>query len=224
MRQALDLAAGQTLCNAYSFILLNIGLIIEIRLLTKGYFTVSEEVLIERLLARDEQALQYLYRQYSRSLSLVIFRIVRDETLTQDVLQEGLLKVWLTIDSYDPQRGRLYTWMARVCANHAIDLLRSRGYRAHQGYRSLDVSAAQQAPAAATFNPDHLGLRELTGRLAPRQREVIDLLYFEGYTQAEAAQQLGLPLGTVKTLARAALQGLARLVGSRPKPTGKKPG
>ena len=69
---------------------------------------------------------------------------------------------------------------------------------------------AQQAPAATAFNPDHIGVRELTLHLKPRQREEIDPLCFSGYTQAEPAEELGIPPATVKTRTRAALLVLAK--------------
>lgn len=172
----------------------------------------DDDVLVQRLLARDEHALRLLQARYGNSLSGVIRRLVRDEVLAQDVLQEGLLKVWLGIASYDAERSRLFTWMARICTNHAVDMLRSPRHRFHRKNPSLDVDSAQQAPAASTFEPEHIGVRELTLSLKPKQREVIDLLYFGGYTQSQAAERLGIPLATVKTRARAALQVLAKVV------------
>jgi len=171
----------------------------------------DEAALVQRLLARDEQALRLVQERYAKSLQTAIMRLVRDEALAQDLLQEGLLKIWLSIDRYDPERGRLFTWMVRVCCNHAIDVMRSPRNRFHQANQSLEVGRAQRAPAAATFNPEHIGVRELTFQLKLRQREVIDLLYFGGCTQVEAAEQLGIPLATVKTRARAALVALALL-------------
>ncbi|ALW86882.1 hypothetical protein AUC43_18445 [Hymenobacter sedentarius] len=171
----------------------------------------DEAALVQRLLARDEQALRLVQERYARSLQLAIQRLVRDEVLAQDVLQEGLLKIWLSIASYDPERGRFFTWMVRVCCNHAIDVLRSPRQRFHQGNKSLEVSAAQQASSPASFNPEHIGVRELTLELKPKQREVVELLCFGGCTQVEAAEQLGVPLATVKTRARAALVALARV-------------
>ncbi|MET4075159.1 sigma-70 family RNA polymerase sigma factor [Hymenobacter sp. UYCo722] len=171
----------------------------------------EEAVLVERLLARDEQALRLLHERYARSLLNVINRLVHDQELAEDLLQEGMLKVWLSIGHYDAGRGRLFTWMVRVCCNRAIDALRSPRHRFHQDTRPLEVSGAQRASAPPTFNPEHIGLRELTLKLKPRQREIIDLLYFGGCTQAEAAEQLGIPLATVKTRARTAIQVLAQL-------------
>ncbi|MCC2548499.1 sigma-70 family RNA polymerase sigma factor [Hymenobacter sp. BT175] len=171
----------------------------------------DEQNLVRRLLARDEQALHLLEARYARNLLSVLVRLVRDRELAEDVLQEGLLKVWLSIGSYDPDKGRLFTWMVRVCCNQAVDAMRSPRYRFHKGNKSLEVAGAQRAPAPPSFRPEHIGLRELTLQLKSAQRAVIDLLYFGGYTQAEAAEELGIPLATVKTRARAALVALARV-------------
>jgi RNA polymerase sigma factor (sigma-70 family) len=169
-----------------------------------------EAALVAQLVARDERALRVLYDRYANNLLTVILRVVHDKALAQDVLQEGLLKVWLSIASYDASRGRLFTWMVRVCCNQAIDAVRSPRHRFNSAAQSLDVTGVQRAPAATSFNPEHIGLRELLLHLKPRQREVIDLLYFGGCTQVEAAEQLGIPLATVKTRARAALLVLTR--------------
>ena len=168
----------------------------------------DETALVQRLLARDERALRLVYERHAAGLLTVIRRVVRDEGLAQDMLQEGLLKVWLSVGRYDPERGRLFTWMVRVCCNHAIDALRNPRHRFQRGQPSLEVSGAQWLAAPDAFNPEHIGVRELALRLKPKQREVVELLYFGGCTQAEAAEQLGIPLSTVKTRARAALVAL----------------
>ncbi|MGY2134496.1 RNA polymerase sigma factor [Hymenobacter sp. HD11105] len=171
----------------------------------------EEERLVQRLLARDERALGLLYRQYGPTLRHAIRRLVRQEELVQDILQEGLLRIWRHIGRYDPARGRLFTWMQRICCYHAIDVLRSARHHLHTRGQSLDTDAARYLPAPCTFQPEHIGVRDLTQRLAPAHRELIALLYFQGYTHVEAAEQLGLPLGTAKTRARAALQVLSKL-------------
>ena len=170
----------------------------------------DEAQLVGRLVTRDEQALRLLHARYGKNLLALILRLVRDEALAQDVLQEAWLKIWLSIASYDAERGRLFTWMARVCSNHAVDVLRSRRLQFHRQNQSLDGAGAKLV-APASFKPEHIGVRELTWRLKPRQREVIDLLYFGGCTQTEAAEELGIPLATVKTRARAALLVLTAL-------------
>lgn len=170
-----------------------------------------EQELVQRLLARDERALGQLYEQYARNLFTVILRVVQDEALAQDVLQEGLLKVWLSIGSYEATRGRLFTWMVRVCCNQAIDVLRSPRHRFHRRNPSLEAAGAHYSPAPTAFYPEHIGVRELIVQLKPRQQEVMDLLYFGGCAQAETAEQLAIPLATVKTRARAALAVLSHM-------------
>lgn len=91
--------------------------------------------------------------------------------------------------------------------------MRSPRHRFHQRNKPLEVLAVSQISAPASFNPKHIGLRELTLQHKPRQLAVIDLLYFGGCTQVEAAQEPDIPLATVKTRARAALVALARLAG-----------
>ena len=172
----------------------------------------AEDVLVQRLLARDEQALRLLYENYSKSLLLVITRLVRNEELARDILQESLLKVWTNIGSYDADRGRLFTWMARICGNMAIDVLRTPRQRFHAATQVLDLTPTGHMSATSSFNPEHIGLRELTHHLTPVQREVVELLYFGGCTQAEASEQLGIPLATVKSRVRGALKVLARLM------------
>lgn len=113
----------------------------------------DEDLLVQRLIARDEQALRILHDRCARNLLHVIARPVRDESLAQDILQEdsrsGLASTATT-------RGRLFTWMVRVCCNKAIDALRSPRHRFHRDTRSLEVSGAQRAQPLARSTPSTL--------------------------------------------------------------------
>ncbi|TGE12814.1 RNA polymerase sigma factor [Hymenobacter elongatus] len=170
----------------------------------------SDDVLVQRLYARDEAAMTVFYDKYGRILYSVILRIVRHETLAEDALQESMIKIWYSFDSYDTNRGRLFTWALNVCRNAAIDHLRTRHYHEKQKTDSLEKSAASYQVASVGFQPEHIGLRELVMALKPNDRKIIDLLYFGGFTQAEVADELQVPLGTVKTRARAAMQALSK--------------
>ena len=175
--------------------------------------TAAEAALVSRLRARDETAMTEFYDRYSAALYGVIQRIVKAEDEAEDVLQEALVKIWHAIESYDPSKGRLFTWVVNISRNLAIDKIRSRQHRVSSRTQGLDDSlAAQRQAAPATFRPEHVGLQEITKQLVPEQRQVIDLLYFGGFTQSEAAEELNLPLGTVKTRARTALKILAKLI------------
>lgn len=172
----------------------------------------SEDVLVQRLRARDEAAMTLFYDKYSAALYGVILRIVKKEEIAEDVLQEGLVKIWHSFSSYDASKGRLFTWVLNVCRNLAIDKIRSRQYRVGSRTQTLEDSTAMRQAAPSSFRPEHIGLQEMTSQLSPEQKQVIDLLYFGGFTQSEVAEELDLPLGTVKTRARAAIKVLAKLI------------
>lgn len=175
--------------------------------------TAAEEELVRRLYARDEAALTVFYERYGEALYGVILRIVKAEEVAEDVLQECLVKIWNSFATYDAGRGRLYTWVLNISRNLAIDKIRSRQHRVGALTQELDGSpTAQRQAAPVTFRPEHIGLQEITQKLIPEQRQIIDLLYFGGFTQSEVAEELNLPLGTVKTRARTALKVLAKLI------------
>ena len=175
--------------------------------------TAAEEELVRRLYARDEAALTVFYDRYGEALYGVILRIVKAEEVAEDVLQECLVKIWTSFGAYDAGRGRLYTWVLNICRNLAIDKIRSRQHRVGSLTQGLDESlTAQRQAAPVSFRPEHIGLQEITQKLIPEQRQIIDLLYFGGFTQSEVAEELNLPLGTVKTRARTALKVLAKLI------------
>ncbi|MFN3793669.1 MAG: RNA polymerase sigma factor [Chitinophagaceae bacterium] len=164
----------------------------------------SETELVYLLKQRSESAFSYLYDNYAQSLNAVILNIVPDHDLVQDVLQEVFVKIWKQIESYDAQKGRLFTWMLNIARNAAIDLVRSKGYRKQQQSGELTDRNAESAGSSQVAT-DHIGLRKLVYQLKEEQRILVELAYFQGYTQDEIAQLLNIPLGTVKTRLRAAL-------------------
>ena len=175
--------------------------------------TAAEAALVRRLQGRDESAMTEFYDRYSAALYGVIHRIVKDEDEAADVLQETLVKIWHAMAGYDAGKGRLFTWIVNISRNLAIDKIRSRQHRVGSRTQGLDESpAAHYAAAPDSFRPEHIGLQEITEKLVPEQKQIIDLLYFGGFTQSEAAEELNLPLGTVKTRARTALKVLAKLI------------
>jgi RNA polymerase sigma-70 factor (ECF subfamily) len=173
----------------------------------------SQDILIERLKQQDASALSELYDAYGGALYGVVLRIVRTPEVAEQVLQDVFLKVWRSIESYDATKGRLFTWLANIARNAAIDAVRSAQYRQQQKTDSLEILV--HSPGNSGINPDHIGLRELVGQLEEKHRTLIELLYFQGYTQEEAAEAVGIPLGTVKTRVRQALRELRRAFGEQ---------
>ena len=174
---------------------------------------VSESILVEKLIQRDQQAFQWLYDQYSPALYGVVLRIVRDDDQAADLLQDIFIKIWKNLDAYDASKGRLFTWMLNVSRNTAIDSLRSRKTQPFAEIRTdvENVHMVDREHNTEQPKAEHIGLKDVVNKLRPERKELIDLVYFGGYTHEEAAEKLNLPLGTVKTRVRAALQELKQL-------------
>jgi len=143
---------------------------------------------------------------YSGALLGVISRIVPNTEIAEDLLQETFIKIWNCADSYDPTKGRLFTWMMNIARNLSIDKLRSKDFRNASKNQDIEKNVDFiDEQKKVTFNSDTLGLRDLVTALKPEFNNVLNMVYFKGYTHVEAAEELNLPLGTVKTRIRMAI-------------------
>ena len=175
--------------------------------------TIEENELTGMLKSGVANAMAILYQNYSAAIYGVILRIVQSEEAAEDVLQEAFIKIWKNIEKYDPAKGRLFTWLVNIARNTAIDSLRVKDYTIKSQIRSLDNSVRTVNRQHKVYTPtDHIGLKEIINKLKPDYKILIDKLYFEGYTQEEAARELNIPLGTVKTRIRAAINVLREIV------------
>ena len=158
------------------------------------------------LKSRDSRAFSYLYDNYSSSLYTVIAQLVNDMEIANDVLQEVFINIWRKIESYDPVKGRLFTWMLNIARNASIDTLRSRSYQNSQKNQPLqENSELLEGGRLSAINVDNIGLKKVVERLKKEHRVLIELAYFKGYTHEEISQIEDIPLGTVKTRIRNAL-------------------
>ncbi|MBK9336516.1 MAG: sigma-70 family RNA polymerase sigma factor [Lewinellaceae bacterium] len=173
--------------------------------------TITQDHYIARLQQQDESVIGDLYDAYSGALYGVVLRIVQSPELAQQVLQDTFLKVWRNAAGYDSAKGRLFTWLVNIARNTAIDATRSAQFKQRQKTDSID--ALVHSPGGHSLNPDHIGVREMVSRLDEKYRLLVDLMYFQGYTQEEAAEETGIPLGTVKTRLRYAIGELRRIFG-----------
>jgi RNA polymerase sigma factor (sigma-70 family) len=173
--------------------------------------TYNEQELIAALKVRDDQAFSYLYDKYSGSLYTIIFQIVKSPEVASDVLQDVFVNIWRKMESYDPEKGRLFTWMLNISRNASIDMLRSKNYQNSQKNQEItdNVYGNNQA---TQISVDSIGLSKFLGKLRPEQRVLIELAYFKGYTHDEIAQIEDIPLGTVKTRIRNALLQLREFI------------
>ncbi|MEO8719779.1 MAG: sigma-70 family RNA polymerase sigma factor [Ginsengibacter sp.] len=176
----------------------------------------SEDELVLLLKNSDRTVFEYLYDHYSGALNGIIFKMVNDKELSEDILQEAFLKIWNNFSSYDASKGRLFTWMLNITRNLTIDTIRSKSYKKQlktQNNENAIVFTSNNINENERF--DSLGIRKQTAFLKKDQKEVIDLAYFEGWTQEEISQKLNIPLGTVKTRMRTAISVLRKLLESQ---------
>ena len=171
----------------------------------------GEAELVMLLKQRHEQAFSYLYDNYSGALHSIILNIVSDYDLASDVLQEVFVKIWRQIESYDNTKGRLFTWMLNVARNASIDTLRSKGFQNSQQNRELTESVHESA-GSTQIQTNQIGLRKLVHELKEDYKILVELSYFQGYTQDEISKLLNMPLGTVKTRLRTALIQLRQII------------
>jgi RNA polymerase sigma factor (sigma-70 family) len=173
----------------------------------------SEEELVALLRDRNQSAFSYLYDNYAAALYGVIFRMVEDTPLAEDILQDAFIKIWNNFTQYDHTKGRLFTWMMNITRNLTIDTLRSKGYKKQKKISQDENSVTDYRDRSlneARF--DTIGLRKQLQYLKPDQKIIIDLAYFNGYTQEEISKELNIPLGTVKTRMRTAIFELRKLL------------
>ena len=170
----------------------------------------AERQLIIRLYARDETAMTHFYNNYRKALYHTIWRIVQQDGLAEDVLQECMLKFWLAFPGYDSSKGRLFTWALNIARNLAIDRLRD--LRRHSQVTHLTEDVTANLPATTTFYPEHIGVRDWLALLNPSDRQLLEILYLKGFTHSEAAEELQIPLGTVKSRVGRIIRTLARAV------------
>jgi RNA polymerase sigma factor (sigma-70 family) len=165
-----------------------------------------ESRLVNLLKAKNEQALSTLYKMYAPSLKGIILRIVIQEETAEDLLQEVFVKIWNSITKYDENKGRLFTWMSRLAKNMAIDQLRRKSHINTGKHVDISNEAINiDKKLSYKINTDLIGVRTLTKNMNPMQRLLLNMVYFEGYTHNEIAEELNIPLGTVKSKIRLAL-------------------
>ena len=166
--------------------------------------------LVRRLKAHHPKAMSDLYDRYGRLAYSLIFRIVRNSAVAEDLVQETFLRVWNRVHSFDAEKGALGAWLLAVARNRAIDHLRSVDGRMEAN--AVALNQLENPGWFAKLDTSALAidrvrrLKSAFEKLAPHQRQVIEMAYYEGMSQTEMAERLKQPPGTVKTWTRAALK------------------
>jgi len=163
----------------------------------------EDSQLLSRVRNGDEQAMAALYDRYSRVVYSVAFRVLRDASSSEDVLQEVFLGVWRRPQSFVSTRGSLAGWLAVVARNRSIDLLRRR--RPTEQIDEIQLASPYNLAKEAERNSLMERARTIIRHLPPEQRKTLEMAFFDGLTHTEIAEMTGDPLGTVKTRIRSAL-------------------
>jgi RNA polymerase sigma-70 factor, ECF subfamily len=160
----------------------------------------TQEEILPLVLKKDDKAFTTLYEMYSKNVFGVIYNLMKDKEEAEDVLQEVFVKIWKNIDTYNESKGRLYTWIVNIARNATIDKLRSKGYNNSQKNATMDNFVNVLDDNSRFINKiDTIGISNFISKLKPKCIQIIELLFYKGYTQQEASDELEIPLGTIKT-------------------------
>jgi RNA polymerase sigma-70 factor, ECF subfamily len=178
----------------------------------------GDEALIARVARGDTTALEILYDHYASSVLGVSLKVIGNQTLAEDVLQETFWRVWQSAATYQSQRGSFTSWLFRIARNLAIDVHRRRKARPQTISETADANPIldeipdpdMDVPEQAQSNFQAQQVRNALRNLPPDQRQVIEMAYFYGMTRQEIAEATGEALGTIHTRARLGLQKLRR--------------
>lgn len=165
----------------------------------------GDALLVERMKSGEEAAFALFYDRLAPSLFSVIYAILRDQKESEDVLQESFVQMWKRTATYDPTRSDLFTWAVMISRHKAIDRLRSRRRRSQlSGDLANDATneslgaSPDRADLALLKRDERERVRAALAQLSDAQRQALDLAFFSGLTQAQIAEKLETPLGTVK--------------------------
>ncbi len=171
-------------------------------LLYQIFTEIDTSAAISLIRDRNEQGLNLVYDSYADALYSIIYRIVRKDEESKEVLQNVFLKVWNNIHMFDDSKATVFTWMASIARNAAIDTSRSKGFKNDKNNQSLSISDYGLAVSSKVSNGD---MDKITKALPEKYKILVEKMFLEGYTQQEIADHFEMPLGTVKTRLREAM-------------------
>jgi RNA polymerase sigma factor (sigma-70 family) len=172
----------------------------------------SDEELLTAIGTGDEGALGTLYDRFGRVAYGVAYRILRDQALAEDAVQEAFLAVWRSAESYRRERATPSTWLLTLVHRRAVDLVRREDRRRAEPLDEPPEAIGGDVPEEAAVRGRRMAVQSALRSLPEDQRQALELAYYGGYTQSELAERLGVPLGTVKSRMFSGLNRLRELV------------
>jgi RNA polymerase sigma-70 factor (ECF subfamily) len=169
--------------------------------------------LVANFKKKDEKAFEKLYTMYSDSMHGVIYNIVRDNEIAEEVMQDVFIKAWNKSDSYNSSKGRFFTWILNIARNAAIDKTRSKAFK-NSGKNLNAEFFVDVLETSENLNDkmDAIGIGKYVKSLGEKCKKIIEYLYFKGFTQKETSEELDIPLGTIKTRNRNCIKDLRAMV------------
>ncbi len=180
----------------------------------------SDEALVALVARSDESALAELYDRVGGTAYGLAYRVLRDEALAEDAVQEAFLGLWRGAGSFIPGRAKASTWILTLVHRRAVDLVRREQRRRVEPIEGAPEPAVGSAEEAAWLRLDRERVQGALAQLPDQQREAIELAYYGGYTQSELAERLGQPLGTIKSRMFSGLTRLRELLDEGTERTG----
>jgi RNA polymerase sigma factor (sigma-70 family) len=180
---------------------------------TRELAHLSDEALVALAARAEQPALAELYDRYGRPAYGLALRILRDETLAEDAVQEAFLTIWNTARRFVPERGKASTWILTLVHRRAVDVVRREQRRRADSLDSAVEPGGGAADEEAWLRLQRERVQDALRQLPDQQREALELAYYGGFTQSELAERLGLPLGTIKSRMFNGLTRLRELLG-----------
>jgi RNA polymerase sigma factor (sigma-70 family) len=168
----------------------------------------SDEALVALVARSDESALAELYDRVGGTAYGLAYRVLRDEALAEDAVQEAFLGLWRSAASFIPERAKASTWILTLVHRRAVDTVRREQRRRTEALETAPEPQAASSEEDAWLRLERERVQAALAQLPDQQREAIELAYYGGYTQSELADRLGQPLGTIKSRM---FSGLSRL-------------
>lgn len=181
----------------------------------------SDEALIALVARSDDVALAELYDRFGRSAYGLALRVLRDDRLAEDAVQEGFLSAWKTAASFDAERGKAGTWLLTLVHRRAVDVVRREERRRTDPIEGIAEAETPPADEQAFLRLQRERVQAALRQLPDVQREALELAYYGGFTQSELAERLGEPLGTIKSRMFGGLTRLRDLLAETDVPQGE---
>lgn len=171
------------------------------------------EILVNQFKEKKVKAFETLYEMYNESVQGVVFNIVKDKTIAEEITQDVFIKAWNKADSYSEKKGRFFTWIINIARNAAIDKTRSKNFKNSSKNLNADFFVdIIESYDSLDSRTNAIGIKNFVSKLKDTCIKVIELLYFKGFTQKEVSESLQIPLGTVKTRNRNCINELRNML------------